>query len=189
MQLDPRSGWLDQATICHSPHFDARPSDTEISLLVIHNISLPPGRFATGDVQRFFAGKLDPSADPYFAGIAGMRVSSHFFIERDGAPSQFVSCNDRAWHAGRSRYAGREACNDFSIGIELEGTDELPYSDQQYRTLVELTMALQKVYPALHTWRITGHEHIAPGRKTDPGPAFDWQRYFAALAAECGRFD
>ncbi|WP_017938619.1 1,6-anhydro-N-acetylmuramyl-L-alanine amidase AmpD [Zestomonas thermotolerans] len=180
MRLDPRTGWCLGVRHCPSANFNARP-DGEISLLVIHNISLPPGQFGTGKVQEFFQNRLVVDEHPYFAGIAEMRVSAHFLIERDGAVTQFVSCQDRAWHAGVSCFAGRENCNDFSIGIELEGTDELPFSDAQYRVLVELTRQLQAAYPAIGLDRICGHSDIAPGRKTDPGPCFDWARYRAAL--------
>ncbi|MNQ42374.1 1,6-anhydro-N-acetylmuramyl-L-alanine amidase AmpD [compost metagenome] len=183
MQIDPGTGWCSSAQHCPSPNFNARPAG-EVSLLVIHNISLPPGQFGTGQVKALFGNALDPQAHPYFAGIAHLQVSAHFLIERDGALIQFVSCNDRAWHAGVSCFAGREQCNDFSLGIELEGTDELPYSDAQYATLRDLTRELLRVYPELSPERICGHSDIAPGRKTDPGPAFDWARYLGSLAAE-----
>ncbi|UZK04283.1 1,6-anhydro-N-acetylmuramyl-L-alanine amidase AmpD [Venatoribacter cucullus] len=176
-------GWLQPARHCPSPNFGPRPAGQagEISLLVLHNISLPPGQFGGGYVQRFFCNQLNKDEHPYFAEIAGLQVSSHLFIERDGAITQFVSFADRAWHAGRSCYGGRSECNDFSIGIELEGTDTLPYSDQQYNVLAALLPALRAEYPALVPSRITGHEQIAPGRKTDPGNAFDWQRLFVSL--------
>lgn len=148
---------------------------------MVHNISLPPGQFGTGKVHEFFQNRLKANEHPYFAGIADLRVSAHFLIERDGRLTQFVSCNQRAWHAGQSHYDGRENCNDFSIGIELEGTDELPYSDAQYAALVALIRELQLAYPDLNRQRICGHSDIAPERKTDPGPAFDWARLFAAL--------
>lgn len=180
MQLDPASGWCDGIRHCPSPNFNARPQG-EISLLVIHNISLPPGQFGTGCVQRFFQNRLPAEEHPYFEGIADLRVSAHFFIERDGAVTQFVSCHERAWHAGVSSFQGREGCNDFSLGIELEGTDDLPYSDVQYARLVELTQQLRAVFPRLSGERICGHCDIAPQRKTDPGPAFDWERYRAGL--------
>ncbi len=138
MQLDPASGWCAGVQHCPSPNFNARP-DSEISLLVIHNISLPPAQFKTGKVQAFFQNQLDCTEHPYFAGIAELRVSAHFLIERDGDVIQFVSCLDRAWHAGVSSFHGREGCNDFSIGIELEGTDEQPFTDAQYHALIELT--------------------------------------------------
>ena len=181
MHIDPRTGWCDSARRCPSPNCNARP-DGEVSLLVIHNISLPPGQFGTGEVENLFLNRLDPQAHPYFAGIAHLQVSAHFLIARDGALTQFVSCNERAWHAGVSCFAGREQCNDFSLGIELEGTDELPYSDAQYATLQALTRALLCAYPGLDVERICGHSDIAPQRKTDPGPAFDWARYRADLA-------
>lgn len=180
MQLDPSSGWCDAVRHCPSPNFNARPAG-EVSLLVIHNISLPPAQFGTGKVQVFFQNGLDPNEHPYFAEIAALRVSAHFFIERDGKVTQFVSCNERAWHAGVSSFAGRENCNDFSLGIELEGTDELPFTDAQYDALVALIGVLRKAYPALTPERICGHSDIAPARKTDPGPAFDWSRLRAAL--------
>ncbi|MDA7085159.1 1,6-anhydro-N-acetylmuramyl-L-alanine amidase AmpD [Pseudomonas sp. SA3-5] len=180
MQLDSRSGWCQGVHHCPSPNFNERPQG-EVSLLVIHNISLPPGQFATGKVQEFFQNRLIVDEHPYFAEIAALRVSAHFLIERDGAITQFVSCNERAWHAGQSCFAGRENCNDYSLGIELEGTDERPFTDAQYAALVGLTVELQRVYPALNLARICGHSDIAPTRKTDPGPAFDWPRLRAAL--------
>jgi len=180
MQLDPQTGWLDGINHCLSPNCNARPQG-EISLLVIHNISLPPGQFGTGKVQELFCNRLDPQEHPYFQEIAGLQVSAHFLIERSGSVIQFVSCLDRAWHAGASCFAGREGCNDFSLGIELEGTDNQPYSDLQYAALVRLLNELRRHYPQITTERICGHSDIAPGRKTDPGPAFDWQRLFALL--------
>jgi len=180
MQLDPLSGWVGDIRHCPSPNFNARPQG-EVSLLVVHNISLPPGQFGTGKVQAFFQNRLDPDEHPYFAGIAALRVSAHFLIERDGQVTQFVSCQERAWHAGQSCFGERDNCNDFSIGIELEGTDELPYSDAQYAALAQLIRVLQLAYPELNSQRICGHSDIAPGRKTDPGPAFDWPRLLAAL--------
>jgi len=184
MQMDPASGWFHGVRHCPSPNFNARPSD-EISLLVIHNISLPPGQFGTGKVQEFFQNQLDVTEHPYFAGIIDLRVSAHFLIERDGAVTQFVtqfvSCFDRAWHAGVSSFEGRETCNDFSLGIELEGTDDLPYTDAQYQALTALSRQLQAAFPAISGHRVCGHSDVAPGRKTDPGPAFDWQRFRSAL--------
>ncbi|SED44632.1 1,6-anhydro-N-acetylmuramyl-L-alanine amidase AmpD [Pseudomonas anguilliseptica] len=180
MQLDPSSGWCDGIQHCPSPNFNQRPLG-EVSLLVIHNISLPPGQFGTGKVQAFFQNRLDADEHPYFASIASLQVSAHFFIERDGAVTQFVSCNERAWHAGVSRFAERENCNDFSLGIELEGTDDLPFTAAQYAALIGLARQLQAAYPAITLERICGHSDIAPGRKTDPGPAFDWQRVRMAL--------
>lgn len=186
MQIDPSTGWCAEARRRPSPNCNARP-EGEVSLLVIHNISLPPGQFGTGEVENLFLNRLDPQAHPYFAGIAGLRVSAHFLIERDGRLTQFVPCGARAWHAGVSCFEGREQCNDFSLGIELEGTDELPYSEAQYCVLVALTRALLRAYPGLAAERICGHSDIAPGRKSDPGPAFDWVRYRRALAAEVVR--
>lgn len=183
MRLDPASGWCDGIRHCPSPNFNARPQG-EVSLLVIHNISLPPGQFGTGKVQQFFQNRLPADEHPYFAGIAQLTVSAHFLIERDGTVTQFVSCNARAWHAGVSSFAGRENCNDFSVGIELEGTDELPFSDAQYQALIGLTRQLLDAYPQLSVERICGHSDIAPGRKTDPGPCFDWARLSAALQGE-----
>ena len=186
MLLDHASGWCQDVRLCPSPNFNARP-EGEISLLVIHNISLPPAQFATGKVQAFFQNRLDVTEHPYFEGIADLRVSAHFLIERDGAITQFVSCLERAWHAGVSNFEGRETCNDFSVGIELEGTDDLPFTDDQYRALTGLTRQLQAAFPAITAQRICGHSDIAPGRKTDPGPAFYWARYRAALANEDGQ--
>ena len=182
MEFSIDQGWLSHVARCPSDNFNPRPS-SEISLLVIHNISLPPGQYGQGYVQAFFTNTLDPAAHPYFETIAHLTVSAHFLIERTGAITQFVSCLDRAWHAGVSCFEGRENCNDFSIGIELEGTDETPYTDAQYAALVELTKALQKTYPLITHERICGHSDIAPVRKTDPGPAFDWARYLQALTS------
>ena len=181
MQIDAASGWLNGIHLCPSAHFNARPDGADISLLVIHNISLPPGQFGTGCVHKFFSGTLDGKAHPYFAEIADLRVSAHFLIERDGRVTQFVSCLERAWHAGQSCFEGRDNCNDYSLGIELEGTDEQPFTDLQYASLVTLTRTLQQAFPLISRSRITGHEHIAPGRKTDPGPCFDWPRYLDQL--------
>lgn len=176
-------GWLQPAVRCPSPNYGPRPAgdNGQISLVVVHNISLPPGQFGGGFVQRFFCNQLDAGAHPYFAEIAGLQVSSHLLIERTGVVTQFVSFADRAWHAGRSCYQEKENCNDFSIGIELEGTDTMPYSDAQYDVMASLLPVLMAEYPALMPSRITGHEFIAPGRKTDPGNAFDWQRLFLSL--------
>ena len=176
MQLDPASGWCDGVHRCPSPNFNERPGG-EVSLLVIHNISLPPGQFATGKVQAFFQNRLDVTEHPYFESIKALRVSAHFLIERDGQITQFVSCLDRAWHAGISSFEGREACNDFSLGIELEGTDDQPFTDAQYQALIALTRQLQQHYPQITPQRICGHSDVAPGRKTDPGPCFDWGRF------------
>lgn len=172
-------GWVNGARRDPSPHFDARPPGSTIELLVIHNVSLPPGAFGSGDIARLFTNRLDVAAHPFFATLAGLRVSAHFLIERDGALTQFVSCLDRAWHAGASEFEGRPRCNDYSIGIELEGTDFAPFEAAQYATLASLTRALRAAFPLR---AIRGHADIACGRKTDPGPFFDWLRY-AQLAS------
>ena len=166
-------GWLQGGQRIASPNCDARPADARPELIVIHNISLPPNEFGGDGVVQLFTNQLDPQAHPFYAEIAHLRVSAHFFIRRTGVLYQFVSVDERAWHAGVSAFCGRERCNDFSVGIELEGTDTQPYTEAQYAQLTELLTALCQCYPIQ---AITGHEHIAPGRKTDPGPAFDWSR-------------
>jgi AmpD protein len=175
------AGLLSNARFVASPNHNARPAGAEVTLLVIHNISLPPGQFGSGCVEQFFCNRLDWQAHPYFQGIEGMEVSAHLLIERSGALVQFVPLHQRAWHAGRSCFEGRENCNDYSIGIELEGTDDQPYSDAQYESLVQVTLQLQQRFVQLANERIVGHSDIAPGRKTDPGPAFDWARFRAQL--------
>jgi AmpD protein len=177
MKLDD-AGLLAEARYLPSPNCDDRPVDAAIDLLVIHNISLPPGEFGGDAIADLFLNRLDPQAHPYYEGIANLRVSSHFLIRRDGALLQFVPCAKRAWHAGLSQWCGRERCNDFSIGIELEGADDLPFSDAQYECLSVLARALYARYPIKAS---VGHSDIAPGRKTDPGPHFSWTRYFSAL--------
>lgn len=167
-------GYAAAARQIASPNFDARPPGEAITLVVVHGISLPPGVFGGDGVTRLFTNTLDPGADPFYAPIAGLRVSAHFFIRRDGELLQFVSCNDRAWHAGVSSWRGRERCNDFSVGIELEGTDDTPYETRQYERLAQLLQALKRRYPTLAA--AAGHSDIAPGRKTDPGPLLDWDR-------------
>ncbi|MCH1931473.1 1,6-anhydro-N-acetylmuramyl-L-alanine amidase AmpD [Shewanella sp. A25] len=174
------AGWFLSARRCESPHFNQRPFG-EVSLLVIHNISLPAGCFGLPFIDQLFQGCLDINADPSFKDLAGLEVSAHFLIRRDGECVQYVSCDDRAWHAGLSRYGERENCNDFAVGIELEGTDLEPYTDAQYQQLVLLTEALIAQYPLMSAKRIVGHCDIAPMRKTDPGPSFDWKRYLTAL--------
>lgn len=174
-------GWLATAQRCESPNCDARPAAVPVSLLVIHNISLPPGEFGTGCVEQLFTNCLVSEQHPFFQTIDHLRVSSHFLIDRAGVVTQFVSIAQRAWHAGMSCFEGVENCNDFSIGIELEGTDEQPYSAQQYRQLAALTQNIIQACPAITSQRITGHSDIAPGRKTDPGPSFDWHRYLLSL--------
>ncbi len=167
-------GWCNQAERIPSPNFDARPEGADISLLVIHNISLPPGQFGGPFIADLFGNRLDCDAHPYFDQLRTLRVSAHFLIRRDGTVLQFVSVKNRAWHAGISSHAGRERCNDFSIGIELEGTDFEAFAPVQYETLAGLTQALRIACPLSD---VAGHEHIAPGRKTDPGPFFDWKFY------------
>ncbi|KAB7628215.1 1,6-anhydro-N-acetylmuramyl-L-alanine amidase AmpD [Alkalilimnicola sp. S0819] len=181
MHVDPHTGLIQGARQNPSPNCDARPEGTLIDMLVIHNISLPPGQFGGPWIDALFTNTLDPGAHPFFSEIFELRVSSHALIRRDGALIQYVPLHKRAWHAGKSCFQGRERCNDFSIGIELEGADETPYTDAQYRRLARLTAALRTVYPAITADRIVGHSDIAPGRKTDPGPAFDWARYLGAL--------
>ena len=168
------NGWAGDVVRLPSPNFDPRAEGTEIALLVIHNISLPPGQFGGPFIADLFLNQLDYDADPYFDQLKPLRVSAHFLIRRDGMVMQFVSANDRAWHAGASSFCGQERCNDFSIGIELEGTDFEPFEPAQYAALALLTDALRQAYPLRH---VVGHEQIAPGRKTDPGPFFDWADY------------
>jgi AmpD protein len=175
------NGWLNDAEIQKSSHLEPRSNNESISLLVVHNISLPPGQFGAGYVTDFFLGNLDPKIDPYFESIYNIRVSAHCLIQRDGHIIQYVSFNDKAWHAGVSTYQGREKCNDFSIGIELEGTDDIPYTVEQYQQLIRLSQSLIGVYPALEN-NIVGHCDIAPGRKSDPGASFDWALYREFLA-------
>ena len=172
MTVDP-DGWLDGISHVHSPNFDARPVGVAIQLIVIHNISLPPGRYGGEHVARLFTNSLDHNADAFFAQIAGARVSAHLLIERSGTITQFVSFRHRAWHAGESTFNGRHGCNDFSIGIEVEGTDFEPFTDSQYRALNRIVAALLAAYPID---ALAGHSDIARGRKTDPGPYFDWHQ-------------
>ncbi len=180
MRIDT-AGWLDAARRVPSPNQDARPPGCRPELIVVHNISLPPGEFGGPHIEALFTNRLDPGAHPYFAGIAGLRVSAHLLIRRDGALVQFVPFGRRAWHAGVSCWRGRPACNDFSVGIELEGTDDRPYGDAQYTRLAAVVTALRRHYPSLTADALAGHCDIAPGRKTDPGPAFDWDRLRALL--------
>lgn len=168
---------------CPSPNFGARPEDADISLLVVHNISLPPGQFGGSHIEDFFCNRLHSQAHPYFSTIAGLQVSAHALVRRDGSVVQFVSCLDRAWHAGRSSFCGEQECNNFSIGIELEGADDIPYTDEQYASLAQLASLIMAAWPAVTADRITGHCDIAPGRKTDPGPAFSWSRFHDTLSA------
>jgi len=172
------SGFLKGARFVPSPNFDERPPEQPITLLVVHAISLPPKEFGGNEVIDFFTNCLDPAAHPFFDTIRDLRVSSHFFIRRDGEVVQFVSGNLRAWHAGQSEWKNRDRCNDFSIGIELEGSDYVPFEDAQYESLARLARALKAAYPIQD---IVGHADIAPGRKTDPGPFFDWPRFRALI--------
>ena len=174
MIVDATTGWLDGVRRIESPNSDERPPGMALDLIVVHGISLPPGRYGEGWIDRFFCNELPAAADPYFATIAETKVSAHVLVARDGTPTQYVSFNRRAWHAGRSLYCGRSACNDFSVGIELEGTDDSPYMRAQYESLAAVIRALRGAYPSLRGAEIVGHSDIAPGRKTDPGPAFDW---------------
>lgn len=171
-------GWLDAAARVPSPNFNERPPDTPVDLVVVHNISLPPRQFGGPWIEDFFLNRLDPAAHPYFAEIHELCVSAHLLIRRTGKLVQFVSFLDRAWHAGVSCWNGREACNDFSVGIELEGSDDQPFQEVQYQALDQVLNALQQRFPSIQIpATLAGHSEIAPGRKTDPGPCFDWKRY------------
>lgn len=185
MKLDG-DGWVSGVRHAPSPNFDERPPGTAVELLVIHNISLPPGRFGGDAIERLFVNQLDPTAHPYFAAIAPARVSSHFLIARDGGVVQFVSCRQRAWHAGASSFEGRLRCNDFSVGVEVEGSDFVVYENAQYRALATLTACLRHALPLR---AVRGHAQIAPGRKTDPGPSFDWPRFAREAALPATWFD
>lgn len=167
-------GWWHHAHTCPSPNYDARPANAQIDLIVIHSISLPPGEYGGAYIQHLFTNQLDWNAHPYFASIRNLRVSAHFVINRNGSTTQYVSCNQRAWHAGQSCWRGRTRCNDDSIGIELEGLDGQTFTPAQYHALQQLACAIAQHYPICH---IAGHEHIAPTRKTDPGAGFDWQLF------------
>jgi AmpD protein len=179
---DIQDGYLSAAIQCPSPNANLRPQGQSVSLLVIHNISLPPGQFGTGCVQAFFTNQLDTSLDPYFHTIAALQVSAHLFIERDGAITQFVPFGARAWHAGASSFQGIANCNDYSIGIELEGCDDIAYTDAQYDALARVTRQILAAYPLITPERIVGHNQIAPERKTDPGAAFNWNRFHQLLS-------
>lgn len=183
-RVNVATGLVEPARQVPSPNQDQRPDPDDISLLVIHGISLPPGEFGGGWVDALFCNTLDVTAHPYFRGLAGLRVSSHLLIDRAGGLTQYVPLHRRAWHAGVSSWRGRERCNDFAVGVELEGTDSTPYTEPQYRVLAGLTRALLAAYPRLLPDAIVGHCDIAPGRKTDPGPAFDWNAYRRALSPE-----
>ena len=174
-----QAGWYRFARHLASPNFGARPAGAQIDLIVLHSISLPPGAYGGNQVQELFTNRLDWDADPYFDRIRGMEVSSHFYVRRDGELWQFVSCDDRAWHAGASSWRGRDNCNDDSIGIELEGLEGQTFEDEQYETLTSLCPVIAQHYPVAF---IAGHEHVAPGRKQDPGSGFDWLALQGALA-------
>lgn len=181
MQCDPETGLIDSARWIPSPNFDQRIHPACISTLVIHAISLPPGKFGGQFVEQLFCNRLDSTQHPYFTTIAALKVSAHFYIKRSGELLQFVSTRERAWHAGISTFMGLDRVNDFSLGIELEGCDDQPYEEAQYQTLAPLSRCLMQAYPAITRQRITAHSDIAPGRKTDPGPYFDWVRYRGEL--------
>lgn len=180
--IHSESGLLSSATYLESPHHDERPENSLIDMIVIHGISLPKGQFGSPAIEAFFCGKLDFTTHPAFAEIAHLRVAAHLLIKRTGDIIQFVPFTKRAWHAGESFFAGRTRCNDFSIGIELEGTDDIPYEQVQYQQLGKVVTALMRAYPAITKERIVGHADIAPGRKTDPGSAFDWTYLQGILA-------
>jgi len=182
LAIDSATGLIAGVRQVLSPHFDARPAGAVPELLVIHGISLPPGEFGGPWIDRLFTGTLPWEAHPYFMEIKGLCASAHALIRRDGQIVQYVPFGARAWHAGKSQYDRRSACNDFSIGVELEGTDDTPYTDAQYEQLIALTVALLVAYPSMSEDAIVGHSDIAPGRKTDPGPSFDWARFRTVLA-------
>ena len=181
IRLEKDSEWLANVRRIVSPNFDERPEEEEINLLVIHGISLPPGKFGGNYIDQLFTNTLDPDEHPCFPEIANNKVSAHVFIDRSGRITQYVPFSKRAWHAGLSCFRGRHRCNDFSIGIELEGCDEQPYTDEQYKQLAFLTKVLMSNWSGINKDNIAGHCHISPGRKTDPGPHFDWDHYFTLL--------
>ncbi len=187
LRIDAAAGLMYGVAQVASPNFDARPPNVAPDLIVVHGISLPPGAFGGPWIDRLFTNTLAPEEHPYFAEVAGARVSAHLLIRRGGDITQYVKFTDRAWHAGKSCYRGREACNDFSIGIELEGTDSTPYEDPQYRLLAQVVAALCAAYPSLSPDRLVGHGDIAPGRKTDPGQAFDWPRARRLVSMACAK--
>ena len=195
MKVDLESGLMQGARQIASPNHDARPAGVQADLIVVHGISLPPGEYGGPWIDRLFTNTLPADVHPYFAEISMLRVSSHLVVMRDGTVTQYVRFTDRAWHAGKSNFEGRAACNDFSVGVELEGTDTQPYEDVQYERLAQAVAALCAAYPRLSPARLVGHSDIAPGRKTDPGPAFDWPRArrliaeasTASAASACGK--
>jgi AmpD protein len=182
MQIDTTSGLIRGAPYVASPNCDARPEGAPIDTLVIHSISLPPGRFGGQGIEQLFCNTLNPDDHPYYREIQNLKVSTHVLIRRNGQLVQFVPLHQRAWHAGLSYCEGRSRINDFSVGVELEGADDLPFEDAQYESLTKLTRTLRQAYPAITPERIYGHCDIAPGRKTDPGPTFDWKRYLDTCA-------
>ncbi len=186
MDFSLSDGWLSPVRRVHSPNCDARPDGCAIDLLVVHGISLPPREFGGGFIDALFTNSLDPGAHPYFLEIHGRQVSAHVLIGRDGEVVQYVPFPLRAWHAGASCFGGRTGCNDFSVGIELEGSDDLPYEGVQYRRLADLAVLLMRAYPGITRERIVGHSDIAPGRKTDPGREFDWDRLYTLINARNG---
>ena len=182
MEFSIENNLLSSVRLVISPNQSERPPGNEIDLLIIHNISLPPGEYGTGCIDQLFCNSLPQDAHPYFAEIANLKVSSHLLIERSGEVTQYVAFDKKAWHAGDSLYCGKENCNDFSIGIELEGTDFEAFTEQQYDSLIVITNLLLMDYPCLNLDRIVGHSDVAPSRKTDPGPLFDWSRYRSSLS-------
>lgn len=178
---DKTDFWLDNVRCVESPNYDERPHGSEIDLLVIHAISLPPSKFGGGYIEQLFTNSLDPNQHPYFQEIRDLNVSSHLLIDRNGELTQFVALNHRAWHAGDSEFCGRKVCNDFSIGIELEGCDDSGFESAQYAQLAGITRFIQQQWPVIQRSNIVGHSEISPGRKTDPGPCFDWDRYFQLI--------
>ncbi|WP_150539957.1 1,6-anhydro-N-acetylmuramyl-L-alanine amidase AmpD [Actinobacillus vicugnae] len=181
MNLKIKNGKLIHQKQVPSPHFNPRPQPNDISLLVIHYISLPPEEFGGDFIDKFFQGKLDPSIHPYFEEIKDLRVSAHCLINRKGEITQYVNLNDMAWHAGLSEFQGRDKCNEYSIGIELEGSNNHPFTEQQYHTLAKLTKEIMQEYPAITLDRIAGHNQISPGRKIDPGQYFNWEYYLSLI--------
>jgi len=182
VRINLETALIENVKYTASPNSDARPENTDINLIVIHSISLPPGEYGGPWIEQFFCNKLDVQHNPYFQEICELTVSAHILICRDGTLQQFVPFNKRAWHAGQSCYEGQQACNDFSIGIELEGTDDSDFEDIQYQQLAELILALEQTYPKITRQRLAGHSDIAPGRKTDPGTGFDWDKLNRLLA-------
>ena len=176
MKVDPGTSLVDEADYIASPNADARPPDSDIRLIVIHSISLPPGEYGGPWIEKLFTNQLPVDSHPYFEHIHRLQVSAHILIQRDGTVKQFVPFNQRAWHAGESCYQGEQSCNDFSIGIELEGTDDSEFEDSQYEKLAKLIIALEQSYPGISREQLVGHSDIAPGRKTDPGSGFDWNK-------------